>query len=234
MRYIEIMEQLPPEVRLPLMKAFELFKEELADTVKRSDFEGLKAVVQELAEAQKAAESRLTKLEITVGELAEAQKRTEQRVEELAEAQRRTEEELRSLIRSHRELREEVGGLAHTVGYRLEDESFKALPSLLKKDMGIEIRGRLKRDFIDIGADRYIEVNIWGEGVYDGKECVVIGEARSQLKKKDVDDFIKKADNVKRFNPKEQIRVLVTYQASPHVQRYAKEKNVKIYFSYEF
>lgn len=199
MRYIEAIEQLPPDVRLPLMKAFELFREEIADTVKRSDFEELKAVVHELAEAQ-----------------------------------RRTENELRSLIRSHRELREEVGGLAHTVGYRLEDESFKALPVLLKQDMGIEIKGRLKRDFIEIGLDRYIEVNIWGEAAYDGRECVVVGEARSQLKRKDVDEFIKRAEEVRKYIPKEQVRVLITYQASPQVQRYAKERNIKIYFSYEF
>lgn len=198
-RYIEAIEQLPSEIKLPLVKVLELFKEEIAETVKRSDFEELKAVVRELAEAQK-----------------------------------RTEDEIKALIRSHRELRSEVGGLSHTIGYRLEDESYKALPALLKKDLGIEVKGRLKRDFIEIGRDRYIEVNIWGEARYNGKECVIVGEARSQLKKKDIDGFIKRADELKRYIPKEQVRILVTYHTSPQVQRYARENDIKVYFSYEF
>ncbi len=238
LKYMEALEELPKELKGPLVKVLEFFREEVVETVKKSDFERFEKAteenfnrvwrsIEELAEAQKRTEQR-------VEELAEAQKRTEQRVEELAEAQKRTENELRSLIKSHKELREEVGGLGHTVGYRLEDESFKALPPLLRRDKGVEIKERLKRDFIEIAPDRYIEVNIWGEGRYDGKECVVVGEARSQLKKKDVDDFIKRADDLKKYVPKEQVRILVTYQASPQVQRYAKEKNIKIYFSYEF
>ena len=261
-RYFDAIEELPNEIKLPLIRVLELFREEIAETVKRSDFEELKSVVKELAEAQKRTEQRVEKLEDVVKELveaqkkteqrveelaeaqkkteqrveelAEAQKKTEQRVEELAEAQRKTEEELRSLVKSHKDLKEQVGGLSHTVGYRLEDDSYKALPALLKHDFGVDIKGRLKRDYIDIGDERYIEVNILGRAGYNGKEYIVVGEAKSQLKKKDIDEFIKKAENLKRYIPEEQIRLIVTYMASPAIQRYAKEKGVKIYFSYEF
>jgi chromosome segregation ATPase len=282
-RYLEAIETLPPEIKLSLIKAFELFKEEIAETVKRSDFEELKAVVrelaeaqkrteqrveelaeaqkrteerltrlegvveelaeaqkrteqrvEELAEAQKRTEERLTRLEGVVEELAEAQKRTEQRVEELAEAQKRTEEELRTLIKGQKEIRQELGGLSHTVGYRLEDESYKALPELLRQEMGLEIKGRLKRDFVEIGEDRYIEVNIIGEGTLNGRVYLIVGEAKTQLKKRDIDEFIKRADEIKRYIPKEQMRVLVTYHASPPVLRYAKDKGIKVFFSYEF
>jgi len=275
-RYLEAIESLPPEIKLSLIKAFELFREEIADTVKRSDFDELKAVVrelveaqkgseqrltrleaaveelaeaqkgseqrltrleaavEELAEAQKGSEQRLTRLEAAVEELAEAQKRTEQRVEELAEAQKRTEEELTTLIKGQKEIRQELGGLSHTVGYRLEDESYKALPGLLKQEMGLEIKGRLKRDFVEIGEDRYIEVNIIGEGALNGRFYLIVGEAKTQLKKRDIDEFIKRADDIKRYIPKEQMRVLVTYHASPPVLRYAKDKGIKVFFSYEF
>jgi len=307
-RYLEAIETLPPEIKLSLIKAFELFKEEIADTVKRSDFEELKAVVRELADAQKGSEQRLTRLESAVEELAEAQKRTEeslesfkktteenfnrvwmaidelaeaqkrteqrveelaeaqkrteqrveelaeaqkrteqrveelaeaqkrteQRVEELAEAQKRTEEELRTLIKGQKEIRQELGGLSHTVGYHLEDESYKALPGLLRQEMGLEIKGRLKRDFVEIGKDRYIEVNIIGEGTLNGRVYLIVGEAKTQLKKRDIDEFIKRADDIKRYIPKEQMRVLVTYHASPLVLRYAKDRGIKVFFSYEF
>lgn len=223
-KYIEAIESLPVEIKLPLIKAFELFKEEIAETVKRSDLERF----------ERATEENFKKVWQSIQELAEAQKRTEKRVEELAEAQKRTEKELQSLIVGHKELRREVGGLSHTVGYRLEDESYKALPSLLREDMGVEVIGRLKRDFIEVGKERYIEVNIWGKGRCNGKECVIIGEAKTQLKKGDIDDFLKRANNLKRYVPEDQVRVLVTYHTSPQVLRYAKEKDVKVYFSYEF
>ncbi|MBP9561400.1 MAG: hypothetical protein KBE27_06255 [Syntrophorhabdaceae bacterium] len=198
-------------------------------------------MVQDLVEAQERTEQRVNELveaqkrtEQRVNELVEAQKRTEQRVNELAEAQKRTEEEIRKLTAGQKNIREQLGGLAHTVGYRLEDESFKALPGLLKKDFGIEITGRLRRDFIEIGKGRYIEVNIWGEGRKNGKEYVIIGDAKSQLKKRDIDEFIKKINQIKTLVPKEQVNLIVTYIAPPQIQKYAQEKNIKIYFSYEF
>ncbi|MCD6220071.1 hypothetical protein J7K43_06785, partial [Candidatus Calescamantes bacterium] len=95
----------------------------------------LEETVEKLAEAQRRTEERLTRLEETVEKLAEAQRKTEERltrleetVEKLAEAQRRTEEEIARLTGEVITLKKEVGGLAHTVGYRLEDEAMKALP----------------------------------------------------------------------------------------------------------
>ena len=265
---IRKIEQVHPELREVFVMLLEEM-ERLKDIVTKKEFNELKAVVQELAEAQKRTEQRVNELaeaqkrteqrvnelaeaqkrteqrvnelaeaqkrtEQRVNELAEAQKRTEQRVNELAEAQKRTEEEIRKLTIGQRHLRELIGGLTHTVGYRLEDESYKALPRLIKEDFDVEIVGRLKRDFIEIGKDRYIEVNIWGEGRKNSKEYVIIGDAKSQLKKRDIDEFIKRINYIKAFVPKEQINLIVTYIAPPQIQRYAKEKNIKIYFSYEF
>ncbi|MEO0271944.1 MAG: hypothetical protein ABIM30_02500 [candidate division WOR-3 bacterium] len=120
------------------------------------------------------------------------------------------------------------------MGYRLEDESFKVLPSLLKRDLGIEIKGRLKRDFIEISPNKYMEVNIFGYGTSNGKEYVIIGEAKSQLKKGDVDSFLKKTESIKRYIPNDQIKVLVTYIASSQVQRYVRDNNIQLYFSCDF
>ena len=98
---------------------------ELAEAQKRSEerLDRLEQTVRELVEAQKRSEERLSRLEQTVIELAEAQKRTEKRVEELAEAQKKTEERLCRLEDTVRELAEaqkrtekEVGSLAKQVG----------------------------------------------------------------------------------------------------------------------
>jgi uncharacterized phage infection (PIP) family protein YhgE len=216
---------------------------QLAEAQRRTEerLNQLAVRVDQLAEAQRKTEERLNQLAVRIDQLAEAQRRTEERLNELTErvnqlteAQRRTEKEIEKLTKGLESLRKEVGGLAHTVGYRLEDEAIKALPELLKRDAGVEVVGRLKRDYIEIAPGKYIEVNIWGTGRINGEEYVIVGEARSQLKKGDVDEFIKKVNAIKRYIPKEQIKILVTYQTSPIVRKYAEEKGIKIYFSYEF
>jgi len=200
---------------------------ELAEAQKKTEQR-----LNELAEAQKKSEERLTRLEITVQELAEAQKRTEQRLNELAEAQKRTEEELRTLIGEHKKTREQLGGLSHTVGYILEDRAYRGLPELLKRDFGVQTIS-LKRDFIEIAPKKYEEVNILGEAQKDGKRVWIIGDCKTQLKKKDIDEFLELVKKIDKSVKGEKILLSVTYQTSPPVRAYAQEKGVKIYFSYE-
>ncbi len=78
MSYAAILEELPAEWRLPMLKLVEAVEQNMREqlAVRREDFDALRE---------------------TVSELAEAQQRTEQRVEELAEAQQRTEVELRRM-----------------------------------------------------------------------------------------------------------------------------------------
>lgn len=210
----------------------------------------------ELAEAQKRTEERLTRLEGIVEELAEAQRRTEERVNELAEAQRetqkevsrldralnelaeaqrRTEKELQKLARGLDKTREQLGGLSDTVGYTLENEAFKALPLLLKRDYGLTVKGRLKRGYLRDAHGRQIEVNIIGEGTKNGKKVFIIGEGKARLSKKAVKEFIEKRLN--RLEPvlKQVFPVLVTHMISePDVEEYAREKGIALYYSYDF
>jgi len=214
----------------------EIVEERLRETqIIRKDISELRAVVKELAEAQKRTEQR-------VEQLAEAQKKTEERlirvegaIEELAKAQKRTEEELRELIKEHKETRAQLGGLSITIGYRLEDESYKALPELLKRDYGIIIQERLKRQFIQDKSGVPLEVNIFGSAIRDGKKITIIGEAKSQLSKNGIDEFIKKKLNKIQGLYEELFPVLVTYMISePDTEEYAKQKGIAIYYSYDF
>jgi DNA repair exonuclease SbcCD ATPase subunit len=243
----------PPEQAEVLAQ---VIHEAYTDLVKTSDFNELKEIVRdlslkmgELAEAQKRTEQRLE-------ELAEAQKRTEQRVEELAEAQRetqkevgrldralqelaeaqrRTEEALQTLASEHAETRRQLGGLTATVGYRLEDEAFKALPLLLERDYGLVVKDRLKRKFVRDNHGIDIEVNIIGEAERNGEILTIIGESKSQLSKRDIDNFIRK--KLKRLEGvfTNIFPVLVTYMVTePDVEDYAKEKGIALYYSYDF
>jgi DNA repair exonuclease SbcCD ATPase subunit len=204
--------------------------EELAEAQKRTEER-----IEELAEAQKRTEKRVEELaeaqkrtEERIEELAEAQKRTEKRVEELAEAQKRTEEELKKLIEEHSKTREQLGGLSHAFGYVLEDRAIKSLPKIFEKYYGIQIIGELKREYIEIDGE-YVEVNIYGKAKKNDKEYILIGEAKSRVSKKIIDEFLMKCEKIS----KESIKVLVSYIFPPEIKKYAEEKQIILISSYQ-
>jgi len=216
--------------------------EELAEAQKRTERR-----LEELAEAQARTERQVARTEQRLEELAEAQTRTERRLDRLAEAQERTERRLDRLAeaqeRTERQvarltgevvrIKENLGGLSHTVGYRLEDEAIWSLPGLLERDHGIVVEGSLRRDHLETRPNRYEELNIWGEGARGGERVHILGEAKSQLKKRDVDDFLKLLDRVQAVVDRPLVRLVVTYQTSPQVKRYLSEKGILLYLSYE-
>ena len=240
------LETVEPGLRGVLLAILEEIEKQQKERVTKDEFRELREIVaelaqaqkktedrvNELAEAQKKTEERLDSLVQKVNELAEAQKRTEQRLNELAEAQKKTEEELKKLVSEHRKTREQLGGLSHTVGYVLEDRAYIALPQVLNKDLGLEVI-EIKRDFIELSPNKYEELNIIGKGKKNGSMVWILGECKTQLKKKDVDSFLKKLSRVEHLFPGEKVLIMVTYQTSPQVKRYVQEKGIRLYFSYQ-
>ena len=82
------------------------------DLVRADDFNELKGIVKELAEAQQHLAKAQQRTEQRVEELAETQQRTEQRVEELAEAQQRTEQRVEELAEAQQRTEQRVEELA--------------------------------------------------------------------------------------------------------------------------
>jgi hypothetical protein len=217
--YNDLRESFGEKPATKMAKVIKQIYNELSQSVTKDDFNSLKSIVSELAQSQK--------------ELAEAQRRTEVKLEELAEAQNRTQISLDRLVGEHRKTREQVGGLSHSVGYRLEDEAIWALPALLKRDLNMEVIGSLKRDFLEIGPGKFIEVNVWGTAKKNGSKVAILGESKTQLKKSDVDTFIKHISKIKESTGMKIYPILITYQTSPQVKKYVENKGIKIYFSYE-
>ncbi|RME68163.1 MAG: hypothetical protein D6778_02225 [Nitrospirae bacterium] len=108
------------------------------------------------------------------------------------------------------------------------------LPKLLKEDFGIEITEPLRREYIEIRPGKYEEVNIIGRGRRNGEEVWIIGECKSQIKKKEIDDFIKVLKKIDEVLPGKKMPIVVTYQASPPVREYIRQKGMKLYLSYQF
>jgi hypothetical protein len=227
---IRKLEQVEPFLREVLIAVLEEIERQREETVTKKEFNELKEIVRELAEAQKRTEER-------VEELAEAQKRTEQRVEELAAAQKRTEEELHKLVVEHSKTREQLGGLSMTVGYILENEAMKALPRLLEEEFGLRVEGRLVRKFLVDVQGNPMEVNIVGEAARDGERYLLVGESKSQLSKGGVNEFLrKKLGRLPKAAGLEFFPVLVTHMVTaPDVVEYALSRGIKrVYYSYEF
>lgn len=197
--------------------------------------------MEQLAEAQKRTEVKVEELAGAQKELAEAQKRTEIKLEELAEAQKRTEVKVESLADAMKELalaqtrtQKEVGGLSMTIGYRLEDAAYQALPALLQRDYGILVHERLNRRYVQDGDNHDIEVNIFGKASRQNESLIILGESKAQLSKNDIDRFLrKKFDCLKKKFPN-MFPVLITYMTSESdVETYAKQQGIALYYSYD-
>ena len=197
------------------------------DLVKAGDFNELKEIVRELAQAQGRTETR-------VEELAQAQGRTEASVRALTLNVNRLEVSVDKLVGAVRATNQQVGALSHAVGYRLEDESYKALPDLLLRDYGIEVQGRLLRKHVEVESGEFVEINILGEAIREGKPLTIVGEAKTQLHRRDLLRFL--ADRVepaRKIFP-EVFPVLVTYMTTaPDLEEEVRESGVALYYSFD-
>jgi len=233
---------------------------ELAEAQKQTEtkLSRLEVMVSELAEAQKQTEKR-------VNELTDAQKQTEKRVNELTEAQKHAESRLsrletaiaeltasvKDLVNEQFKIRTDVKSLAHeqdkigteltglttTVGFVLEDRAYYALPALLKRDFGFEVRGNLVRKYVRDKKGEQIEVNIIGEAARNGDQFVIVGECKSQLSRSKIEEFLcKKLKRLEGVFQGELFPIIITYMTSqPDVEEFALQQGIKkVYYSYEF
>jgi predicted nucleic acid-binding Zn-ribbon protein len=188
----------------------EIQMRELAQAQARTD-----ASVRELAQAQARTEERVGSLERAIEKLAQAQARTEERVgsleramEKLTQAQARTEERVGSLERAMgelaraqartevalRQLAQQVGALSENIGYGLEDIARLVLPGYLRWRYGLRVDKLTRRLFwVD---ETSVDIDLYGEGERDGRKAVVLGEVKSRIHKREVDEFRRKLDLV--------------------------------------
>jgi len=139
--------------------------------------------------------------------------------------------EIQGLTRELKKTRSELGGLASSVGYALENEAFRALPSFLGEKYGIKVVDKLVR--AEIGGE---EVNLFGRGKRDGREVFIVGEVELKLtsvsKLKQLD---KKVEAVYReYGEKETVKILITHFAKTHFLERAKERGVIVVQSFEW
>lgn len=204
--------------------------------VKASDFNELKAIVAEIARSQRELVEAQKQTNQRIGELAEAQRQTDQRLAELAEAQKHTEGQLRDLVSVVRGLAAELGGLSRSVSYSLENEAYRALPSLIKQRFGLEVEQRFIRT--EINGE---EINLFGWARRNGQRVLIVGEAKLQLdvrwdeRQSVLDQLARKVEAVRAVYPDQEIiPILVTHYARPVFIQAAEARGVKVFQSFEW
>lgn len=202
------------------------------DLVKTSDFNELKAIVANLAQAQERTEVRME-------ELAQAQQRTEVRMEELTQAQERTEVRMEELAQAMTDTRREVGGMSRSMAYALENEAYRSLPAYLEEHHGITVSERIVRT--DIEGE---EVNFFALGQRDGELICLVGESKLQLDERRrsrreaeqvIEQIERKVEAVRLAHPDRGIvRLLVTHYARPAIRQFLQEHDILVVQTFEW
>ena len=172
--------------------------------VRADDFNELKGIVKELAEAQQRTEQRVEELAETQQRteqriedlaeaqqhLAEAQQRTEQRVEELAEAQQHTEHALQQLTRQMGGLARQVGGMSDRMGGDLEEVAAIMIHDVLEREFGWQI-DELDRAWQMWNGEEE-EIDVFGQAhdpLRPDTTLWIVGEVKFNLTIRDVERF---------------------------------------------
>jgi predicted nuclease with TOPRIM domain len=178
--------------------------------VTREDFDELKGIVRDLAQAQQ--------------ELTQAQQRTERSIKELTHAQTRMQKDLRNLAR-------QVGSLSDNLGYGLGDIARVMLPGYLQKHYKIKV-GELERRFFE-AKGRMVEINLYGEGKKDGKRVIILGESKARIHKREVRRFRKELLLTIPQIKGEVLKVMFAYFIHPEATELAKEEGIILVASYQ-
>ena len=212
----------------------------------------LETAIERLTQAQTRTEERMGRLEIAIERLAQAQTRTEERVsrleaaterltraqqglaqaqQELTQAQQKLAQAQTRTERAVRNLAIQVGRLTDTVGYGLEDIAKVVLPGYLKAHYNVQVE-KLERRFFEVKG-KLMEINLYGEGLKDGKKLILLGEVKSKIHERDVINFIKNTDKLIQEFKVEVLKIMFGYFIHPSATKLAEREKIVLVASYQ-
>lgn len=224
----------------------ETITEAYNDLVKTNDFNDLKAIVKDLAIAQRETKAEMQQLaqaqretKAELQQLAHAQRETKVELQQLAQAQRETEAQMKELARVVTNMGQELGGLSRSMSYSLENEAYRLLPTYLREQHGITVTDRIVRT--DIGGE---EINFFALGERNGAAICLVGESKLQLDERRnsrraaerlIAQIESKVDAVRQLYPeREMVRLLVTHYARPAIRQFLQEHNIIVVQTFEW
>ena len=239
--YYEILEELPEQIRRPLARLIDRIEERVRSLeLTREGFDRLRRAVEELMEAHRKSDERLTKLEQIVAglegrvsKLEEAVLRLEEAVLRLEEVVRRSEERISNLeraveelIRTHRSLELRIGALGARWGIGSESAFRNAIRGILE---GVGFRVERYVRFDDegrvFGRPDQIELDVV---IRDGKVMAI--EIKSSISRGDVAAFDRKIRFYEeREGRKVDRRIIISPFFEPGAEEMARRFGMEIY-----
>ena len=127
--------------------------------------------------------------------------------------------------------------ISDVFAYTLKNQSYKGLPPLLKRDLGLEIEDRLIRRYLPTEKKgQYLQVNIYGWGKKNGKKTLILGEAKTSISRREISRFqkiVKRAAQLENITSNDICQVIVVHSVTPSIEEYAKEQGIQLYWSYD-
>ena len=106
------------------------------------------------------------------------------------------------------------------------------MKKVIKKELNIDV-DRLYRKNIVYSADKFDEINIYGEGVIDGEKIYIIGECKAQFGPKDINKYLNLLKRIEKHLAHKVIPMTVAYQYHPLAEQKLQEEKIRYYWSYE-
>ena len=127
--------------------------------------------------------------------------------------------------------------ISDVFAYTLKNQSYKGLPPLLKRDLGLEIEDRLIRRYLPTEKKgQYLQVNIYGWGKKNGKKTLILGEAKTSISRREISRFqkiVKRAAQLENISTNDTCQVIVVHDVTPNIEEYVKEQGIQLYWSYD-
>src|SRR5437870_4816281 len=222
-----------PELRRAVIEIVDERFRELE--VRRSDFIGLKEVVERLASAQVGTEEALKELAAAQKEtdqsLKELAGRTEESLKELAAAQRETEKALAELAAAQTRTDQQVGRLGDNIGFGLEDIAWVVAPGYLLRHHGIKM-AEFDRGYLNANGHP-VEIDLYAEGRRNGKKVILLGEVKSRIHPREVKKFAGVIEKLKPHLGTSVFGLMFAYWIHPAASLEAKKHHIELIASYQ-
>src|SRR5436309_3875845 len=225
-----------PELRRAVIEIVDERFRELE--VRRSDFIGLKEVVERLASAQVGTEGALKELaaaqketDQSLKELAAAQKETDQSLKELAAAQKETEKALAELAAAQTRTDQQVGRLGDNIGFGLEDIARVVAPGYLLRHHSIKM-GEFDRGYLNANGHP-VEIDLYAEGRRNRKKVIILGEVKSRIHPREVKKFAGVIEKLKPHRSTSVFGLMFAYWIHPAASLEAKKHHIELIASYQ-
>jgi len=118
------------------------------------------------------------------------------------------------------ELAQQVGRLGDTIGFTLEDLAREVTPAYLAQHYGMHVP-QLDRHFVVLDGQE-LELDLYGEGWRDGEAITVVGEVRSRIYGRDVQDTVRRTARLAPQLPGAPVTVLFGFVIHPSAQDVAQ------------